>query len=528
MISRRLILVIAAFSFSIIRLSAQILFPLNHYFNQQLEKSIGNYGKYHSAIKPIVINKLEDEINVDSIILQEKYHNKKKYRYLKRKLFYEPAIIVDTTDFYMVIDPVFNFQFARDVNKTSNLTTNTRGIQVKGTIGDELYFQTAFYENQVYFPEYISNFIDDNNIAPGQGLVKPFKTGFDYAWSSGLLSYSPNRIFNIQFGHGKNIVGNGYRSLLLSDNAFNYPFLKITSTFSHFQYTNIFTSLIAIKNSGSNNFVHKYGTFHFLNFKNKVLEIGIFQSTIWQVRDSSKKNKYKVRYLNPVILYEPVIHSLNADDNSLIGLNFKLISFSGFHIYGQFLIDDIRFDKMQVAAGYYSNKTGYQAGIKKFNFANIENLFFQAEYNSIRPYTYSHKTPIQNYSHYNQPLAHPLGANFKEGIVIINYRHKNILFLIKSVYAIYGDDIAKISYGKDIYRTDTEAINEYGNKTTQGLRTNLLYLNPEVSYILNPNTNMQLSIGIVKRQLKNELRSNDLLLLYLAFRTSLNNVYYDF
>ena len=45
-----------------------------------------------------------------------------------------------------------------------------------------------------------------------------------------------------------------------------------------------------------------------------------------------------------------------------------------------------------------------------------------AEWNQANPYTYAHKEPVQNYAHLNQPLAHPLGANFREFIIYGSYR----------------------------------------------------------------------------------------------------------
>ena len=42
--------------------------------------------------------------------------------------------------------------------------------------------------------------------------------------SSGFVSVEASDNFIVQFDHGKHFIGDGYRSLLLSDNSFNYPF----------------------------------------------------------------------------------------------------------------------------------------------------------------------------------------------------------------------------------------------------------------------------------------------------------------
>jgi hypothetical protein len=67
---------------------------------------------------------------------------------------------------------------------------------------------------------------------------------------------------------------------------------------------------------------------------------------------------------------------------------------------------------------------GLQLGAKYINALGIKNLDLQLEYNRVRPFTYSHRDSVANYTHYNQPMAHPLGANFSEtiGYCIINRR----------------------------------------------------------------------------------------------------------
>ena len=47
----------------------------------------------------------------------------------------------------------------------------------------------------------------------------------------------------MQFGHGKHFIGDGYRSLFLSDNSFNYPFLRIETKLGKLQYTNLYAEL---------------------------------------------------------------------------------------------------------------------------------------------------------------------------------------------------------------------------------------------------------------------------------------------
>ena len=45
----------------------------------------------------------------------------------------------------------------------------------------------------------------------------------------GRISYSPHKYFNFQLGYDKNFIGNGYRSLFLSDWGNSYLFAKINT-----------------------------------------------------------------------------------------------------------------------------------------------------------------------------------------------------------------------------------------------------------------------------------------------------------
>ena len=69
---------------------------------------------------------------------------------------------------------------------------------------------------------------------------------------------------------------------------------------------------------------------------------------------------------------------------------------------------------------------------------------------------------MQNYTHMNQALAHPLGANFKENIVMLNYNLKKWVVNFKYTYARYGADSVNTHYGQNIFISDFLASGEGG------------------------------------------------------------------
>ena len=226
------------------------------------------------------------------IVLQSKQTKDKSKSYISRKLKNESFIIVnDTADkFYLTIDPLFNLEAGADFADTTHekLYRNTRGFLIRGDIGEKISFESSFYENQATYAKYIDEYIASTNnlfpqtnnsnynyaVIPGQGRSKTFrKNGYDYAMASGYISYSPNKIFNFQIGNGKHFVGDGYRSLLLSDNAFNYPYARITTTYKNIQYTNLYTSFMNLTDGGVKTpanterlFQKKVGSFQLLSF----------------------------------------------------------------------------------------------------------------------------------------------------------------------------------------------------------------------------------------------------------------------
>ena len=72
------------------------------------------------------------------------------------------------------------------------------------------------------------------------GTTRPI-SGNIFQRSELLLAYRPNKSFTFLGGYGKNSFGEGYRSLLLSDNASNYPFLKIETSLKSIKYVNLYS-----------------------------------------------------------------------------------------------------------------------------------------------------------------------------------------------------------------------------------------------------------------------------------------------
>ena len=101
----------------------------------------------------------------------------------------------------------------------------------------------------------------------------------------------------------------------------------------------------------------------------------------------------------------------------------------------------------------------------------------------MRPYTYSHNDTVANYSHYNQPLAHPLGANFLELIGILRYQPAyrwNIE--VKCIYYKQGLDSAGENFGSNILLNYNTRPREYGFYIYSGVPATVVNATAYLSY----------------------------------------------
>jgi hypothetical protein len=333
---------------------------------------------------------------------------------------------VNEKDFFMVIDPVFQYQESKETGNPENVFVNSKGLQFRGMIGNHLGFSSFITDNQERGPTFFQDRVTASGYpaVPGAGFYKPFKTtAFDYFDARGSMNFSIWKYFAIQFGYDKNFIGNGYRSLILSDYSAPYLFLKIDTRIWKMNYEVLFMELISqhqLAGVGINyQYPNKYGVIHHLSLNVAPwLNVGLYDNIIF-----SRANYFDFSYLNPIIFLVAAQQENGSADKSTVGFDFKANMGHTAQFYGQLILNEFVFQDIEhYSQGSWENKDGFQLGFKYINVFNIKNLDLQLEANAVRPYTYSAIDTVANYSNYNQPLAHPLGANFEEFITILRYQ----------------------------------------------------------------------------------------------------------
>ena len=410
------------------------------------------------------------------------------------KWFYQtPANLFEVNEkyFHLRVNPIVNFKMYKTKDDKQQVFTNQRGVDFRGGIDDRIYFQMNILETQSRFPEYVNQWIKDyNNTLPGAGLFKSYQSdifninrGYDYLNGQGYLAFNITRHVGMQFGYGRQFIGNGYRSLLLSDFANNNLYLKLNWQVGKFHLQNLFTELTARSNGrGGEVLPRKYMAAHFFNYKLRPnLSVGVFETVVF-----SRPDHFEFQYLNPIILYRTIEHSLGSPDNVLIGLNANWNFLKHFQLYGQLIMDEFVFDELFIERrGWWGNKFGFQLGGKYIDAFGIDHLDLQVEYNSVRPYTFTHYDSVANYVHYDQPLAHPLGANFRETLFQLRYQPKRKwLIETRLIRATQGLDNNKTNWGSDLLQTYNTREQDYGNEIGQGIEATTLLFGLDLSYQL--------------------------------------------
>lgn len=502
--------------------SQSILFPQDYFFEQHKnQKNYTTFSKdtfYHTSIFPVVN---QNSLNYDSINYFEANRNWIERKFLQDNfisLNKKDTLAGEVNDFKLAIDPILNLNggVARGINEIRATYTNTRGVIANLQINKRFKIETAFIENQSVFPIYISTQVTSSLDVLGQGRWKAFKKkGYDYAMSSGVVWWQLSKNVEIYAGHGKQKVGNGYRSFFLSDQAFNYPYARIDLT-SHklkLKYTATYAVLMNLKPTINNTINKPEGTealiqkkpfsYQYLSCQpSKYISIGLFQGIVWKPSDEKNRIDISPNYLNPLIFSNLATYGFNSTPQIIAGAETNLKITKNSQVYFQ-TVTDGKSDSLK------RNKSfGLQMGVKLFNAFTLKNLFLQAEYNvyggNLNQITTSSGSSLL-YSHYGQGLSYRTNSSDgKEIIGMASYKYKRFLITAKAIV------FAKEDYEK----SSTFAEGKF-------------------SFILQPKTNMNVSAGCVLKDLHKKIDTvkdnpNRTQWIYLSFATSLFNSYYDF
>lgn len=420
--------------------SQQNFNSLNSFFKDRLYFSNNRMENYSgNSFFPCT----EGEYNLDFKIKD----TTKQYNSFSYILFQKHLLEFKGENYYLTISPVFDFSLSRDLADTSNrkFFQNTRGFFIEGDLMNNFSFSTSLYENQSRNPNYQSTYYSShgelyvnhsdstyqmqNAAIPGAGRTKSFKgDGFDYAYAIGSLIYKPFKVLTLSAGNNQHFIGDGYRSVLLSDNSYSSPYFQVDYHFlPKWEFVYLRTKLLNLTRKPASTSVEAYYqpkgyAVNYLSFKpTRNLTLSLFEGTVYSRGDSISSKGVNPMYYNPVPLLSTFLLK-SSEVTSVIGLNIGYSPLDNWRIYGQ------------VAYNQSSKGFAGQLGTRISEPFKLLNLFVQIETNYASNNAYTSSTSRLNYSHYNLPLAHAKGQGFIEGIFRLNYEWKRIYVDQKIIY----------------------------------------------------------------------------------------------
>jgi hypothetical protein len=339
------------------------------------------------------------------------------------------AIEVNNKNLYFVLNPAVAFQQTKESENDNQVFFRAFGASGRGMIGGKIGFQFHATANSEAGIEPFRRFVAENGAVPGANTfkAKDDSSRFTYTDIRGSVTWNVTKYINMQFGRDQHFIGNGYRSLMVSNFASPYTFFKINTRIWKLNYTNLFTEMRPTPSNEFNKGINKkYTSMHHLSVNvTKWLTVGGFEAVVF-----GRENNFDYSYLLPVIFLRSIEQQNGSPDNANIGIDFKANVMKRLQFYGQLMLDEFKKDELVGETRYWwGNKQGWQLGAKYVDAFGVPNLDLQAEFNQIRPFMYQFRDTTGAYTQNLQPLAHAMGANLREILGVVRYQPLERLYL---------------------------------------------------------------------------------------------------
>lgn len=490
-------------------------YPLTGHLQNINEKDI-YFGETNTLLRPAT--GVENAL-YDSLIFH--FSKSERKTCLGRKIFDEHLMIGKDSNFIILLNPIIDFSLNHQL--LGKGYHNTRGVFLNGNLSNRIFFNSSFTESQAVLPSAAKGFFIQFGTIPGYGRVKELARNSEYDFGAAYGSFSIKATENVNFtlGYDKLFIGDGYRSLILSDFSAPLMYFKSSIKFGKFEYNNIFSkalnpnfnNVMDLENpvSANSKYPSKFISYNTLTYKlNQSWQISLVEALV--MSEDLAGWKVPIYSLIPYIRTAYIEHK-NQLTNNLTGINLTWQNSKIGIVYSQLIID--RF------YDWYYPIAAFQLGYKSFDFAGIEDLYLQVEYNRVPRGMYSHRNNEIHYGHYNQALAHPAGAGFNEIIAIADYKLNRFELVAKAVFLKYASSYNLFNQ-QNIYNyysvfPTTLAVFE---------RSPYLIADCMLIYNLNPSYRLQIFAGISSHIVIDS--GNTSHFVQAGIRTALRSNYYDY
>jgi hypothetical protein len=342
----------------------------------------------------------------------------------------------------------------------SGVTLFNWGGRVRGVLGGTLGYYLEATNGQLVGDKDFA--LSDISLKEIYKINEPGSMNFDV--TEGYLKWDA-KFLDIQLGRERILWGVGYGDrLIVSKNPPPMDFVRVEATLGVFRYSFVHCSLLGRKNlrvrdslAGPEPIINaKYMAAHRLDIGiGSDLDIGITEMVVYSKRFPD------LAYLNPLVFYKSVEHSLQDRDNAFIVIDAQSRFIPKVELSASLFIDDIDFSRL--GTNWYGNELAYQAGFSYVEPIGVQDLDLRFDYTRINPYVYSHHLVDNDYSTNGFVIGHHLGPNSDDTMLRIAYRYSSRL----SGSLTYEYE----RHGSNIRGLDGSLIRNVGGDYLQGHRT---------------------------------------------------------
>lgn len=402
----------------------------------------------------------------------------------------------------LTIDPLFDYQYGHS-NDKSTLFQLTQGFKAYGRLGRKWQYDFAYTYNQERIPAYARDYFTARQGLQGAQTFRikgDNKDIFEYNDFRGSISFQAGKHISLRAGYDQFFIGEGIRTLYLSDFSAPFYFVQLHAQIGRISYTTVASRTIAPYGSIYNGINDQtapgnFMVMHYASWQaSKWLKVGLFENNTYNME---KNGGIQVGMLNPFIFNRGMSQMVGNSGKSSIGLDAKANIAQKVQLYTQILINEFEINNiLSYGNGSWRNKHGLQFGGKYADAFSVRNLDLQLEYNIVRPFTFTDKWVVNNFTHDNLPLAHPLGANFREFIGKVNYRPISKLYLTAMLMVYkkgtdttsYATATMSSNWGGDLFRgyNDNRGADELGIADSRSIVVKNLYGMLNAAYEVAP------------------------------------------
>lgn len=437
------------------------------------------------------------------------------------KYFYSTAqhmLLFSDEDYFISVNPVLHLQGGLDEYSEDLGFINRRGVEMRARLFNMIGIYSTISDNQERVPRYINAVGNKWNAYPGYsdftkgGPTRPY----DAFYARGYVDLPIyGEYAGLTFGFDKNFIGDGIRSMILSDVGAPSTFLRLRYKVGSFFYQNLFMEHMT-DYSGPLDLSRpkKYSSIHYLGFKvSPKVELALVETTNYDL------NELKADIFMPVILARTGQRILEKDDVSFrhsLALTSKIVWTRDIMSYTQLNVQNANFNSDDA----FKNQMAMQVGLKYLNVGGLKHLDAQLEWNAATPFMYASNSKNTNFTHYNQPLAHPLESAFNEFILKLSYQvidpmtlEFRGIYTTGSPYGVTGTSNGSSIFSSTDFRNPLDVYDFFGNGQFSSTHVAL-----SGSYEFFPNMHVDAGIHYVQSSSKIDRQSFSNFLLYTGVR----------